>query len=384
VNCRWHLITGEYPPQPGGVADYSRLVAWGLAAAGDEVNVWAPQCDGAVLNDGRVAVRRLPGHFGPKALAALDRGLRRRPGRVLLQYAPHAFGYKAMNLPLCAWLWARPRALDVMFHEVAYPLETGQPLTHRMLALTNRAMAFLLLRAAQRVFVSIPGWQPLLRALVPSSPQPVWAPVPSNLPTDCPAAAAAELRACRLPASAQWLVGHFGTYGTLVTRLLEPAIVALLERAPFVHMLLLGRDGLDYATRLTRRHPSLAARVTAMGTLDAASVAAHLTACDVLLQPYPDGISTRRCSAMSALALGKPVVTTDGHSCEQFWRTVGAVVFAPATGLADAVHALLADAARRAELGRRAAALYRARFAVEHTIRVLRHTQVTCPAPMAV
>ena len=38
----WHIITGEYPPQPGGVSDYTRLVAEGLAAAGDAVTVWAP------------------------------------------------------------------------------------------------------------------------------------------------------------------------------------------------------------------------------------------------------------------------------------------------------------------------------------------------------
>ena len=39
---QWHILTGEYPPQPGGVSDYSRMVAHGLAAAGDEVVVWAP------------------------------------------------------------------------------------------------------------------------------------------------------------------------------------------------------------------------------------------------------------------------------------------------------------------------------------------------------
>ena len=40
---QWHILTGEYPPQPGGVSDYTRMVAEGLAAAGDEVVVWAPQ-----------------------------------------------------------------------------------------------------------------------------------------------------------------------------------------------------------------------------------------------------------------------------------------------------------------------------------------------------
>ena len=39
---RWAILTGEYPPQAGGVSDYTRLVAEGLAAVGDEVAVYAP------------------------------------------------------------------------------------------------------------------------------------------------------------------------------------------------------------------------------------------------------------------------------------------------------------------------------------------------------
>ena len=39
---RWVILTGEYPPQSGGVSDYTRLVVEGLAAVGDEVAVYAP------------------------------------------------------------------------------------------------------------------------------------------------------------------------------------------------------------------------------------------------------------------------------------------------------------------------------------------------------
>jgi hypothetical protein len=38
----WHVLTGEYPPREGGVSDYTQLVAHGLVAAGDAVDVWAP------------------------------------------------------------------------------------------------------------------------------------------------------------------------------------------------------------------------------------------------------------------------------------------------------------------------------------------------------
>ena len=119
---RWRIITGEYPPQPGGVSDYTRLVACGLVAAGDDVEIFAPQCSGREAGDPGVTIHRLPGHFGPRGIAALARALGRGDqARLLVQYVPHAFGLRAMNLPFCAWLYAHARrtgGADVMFHEV--------------------------------------------------------------------------------------------------------------------------------------------------------------------------------------------------------------------------------------------------------------------------
>jgi hypothetical protein len=56
---RWHMITGEYPPQAGGVSDYSRVVARGLAAAGDTVHVYAPENPGIDPDDERVSSAKL-------------------------------------------------------------------------------------------------------------------------------------------------------------------------------------------------------------------------------------------------------------------------------------------------------------------------------------
>ncbi|MFL5350710.1 MAG: glycosyltransferase family 4 protein, partial [Hyalangium sp.] len=93
----WHLLTGEYPPQPGGVSDYTRLIARELARRGLEVHVWAPGKAGETREEG-VTVHRAPGLFTPAGLIRLSRGLERcrAPRRLLLQYVPHAFGLKAM------------------------------------------------------------------------------------------------------------------------------------------------------------------------------------------------------------------------------------------------------------------------------------------------
>ncbi len=114
------MITGEYPPQAGGVSDYSRVVARGLAAAGDTVHVYAPEFPENDSPEDGITIRRLPGHFGPRALAQLSRVPGRRPGdRILVQYVPHAFGFKAINLPFCLWLFVHCRKFGgatVMFH----------------------------------------------------------------------------------------------------------------------------------------------------------------------------------------------------------------------------------------------------------------------------
>src|SRR4051812_9182616 len=133
----WAILTGEYPPAPGGVSDYTRLVAQGLAAAGDRVHVFAPA--GAMPTDpvgsneaeSNISVHWLERGFAPRSLAAVERELQRLPRdtRLLVQYVPHAFGCRAMNIAFVAWLASRRRQpLDIMFHEVAYPLSARQRL----------------------------------------------------------------------------------------------------------------------------------------------------------------------------------------------------------------------------------------------------------------
>src|SRR4051812_20781695 len=96
----WHLIASEYPPQPGGVSDYTHLVAGALAAAGDEVHVWCPSTPGATPESPGVLVHRELGRMGRADLARAGRLLDACPGprRLLVQWVPHGFGFRAMNL----------------------------------------------------------------------------------------------------------------------------------------------------------------------------------------------------------------------------------------------------------------------------------------------
>lgn len=378
TRAAWHVVTPEYPPGGGGVADYVAVLAPALAAAAGEVHVWAPGASDATTTDAAgVVVHRRHEPYSRRGLRALGRAFDRHEGPriVLVEYVPHGFGRKGMNLAFVAWVRGRRRRGDdvrVMFHEVAHP-SVGRPLRHKFLAAVQRLMGRRLLRAATRAYVSIPGWVPLLESLGADRTTLVWTPVPATIPDDVTPTRVAQIR--RRLAGAEPsvpLVGHFGTYGAAIALPLRAALAGLLERRPDVRVLLLGDGGVRWRDEFVRGHPTASAQLVATGRLTAADVAAHLRACDLVLQPYPDGISSRRSSAMAALANGVAVVTTTGALTEPIFA--GAVALAPAerpAELAGLALGLLDDRPARERLGARGRALYEASFTIDRTVAAL-------------
>jgi len=158
----------------------------------------------------------------------------------------------------------------------------------------------------------------------------------------------------------------------MITDLLEPAIVGLLRTDPLARVLLIGRGSERYHTQIGAGHPELADRVKGTGELPPDGVAAHLRACDILLQPYPDGVSSRRGSVMAGLANRVPVVTNLGALSEPLWATSTGVTVVPgpdpAALAAAAVEVLALSSESRFALGARGAELYRSEFSIERII----------------
>jgi glycosyltransferase involved in cell wall biosynthesis len=373
---RWAILTGEYPPTPGGVSDYTRLLATALAGTGDEVHVWAPGEPDAV-DDTRVNVHRVPDHFGLQSLRRLDADLSRlgRPRvRILVQYVPHAYGWKAMNLPFCLWLSGRWRKrFEVMFHEVSYSVSPQQTWKHNLLGHVTRRMARMIHSAAARSWVAIPAWGNLLRRLTPGRAVPFeWLPVPSNVSVVRDPAGVAAVRMRYTPPGGS-LVGHFGTFGRTTSDMLKSVLSQLLCRRPELSVLLVGRGSGAFADDFSQENPNLTQRVSATGGLEPGAVSSHLQACDVFLQLYPDGASTRRTSLMAALAHGKPVVANRGKHTESLPLERGVRLVENETNAqVRAVEELLENTAVRDQLAAAASALYDSRFDVRHTVATLR------------
>jgi glycosyltransferase involved in cell wall biosynthesis len=324
--------------------------------------------------------------------------------RLLLQWVPHAYGKRSLNLRFCRWVRRRAKAgdaLDIMIHEPGLAFREGT-VRQDVAAAVHRLMLTTLLREARRVWVAIPAWADVLRPwAIGRDDLPVaWLPVPSTLPVVHDPEAVRRVRA-RLAPAGDLIVGHFSTYQAaihqalcdLTPRLLGAALKGCATGAsphdaagepvaqPFraassrVHIHLVGRGSDAVARQLQTTAGEDADRISASGDLDPASLSIALQACDLLMQPYPDGASSRRTTLMAALAHGLPVVTTTGRLSESFWQDSKAVAIAPASdaaALARATIGLLRDEEHRCQMSAAARDLYQQRFSIDHVIRALR------------
>ncbi len=375
----WHIISCEYPPQSGGVSDYAHLVAGALAAAQDEVHVWCPGSTSKIPETPGVNVHSVMGKFTLRDLRNTGRLLSvfPKPRRLLVQWVPHGYGYKALNLPFCLWLLYRSARygdyIDLMVHEPFLDF-TKRSWRQSVAAFVQRLMTIILLRAAGHVWVSTPTWTKRLRPYSLLRRHTFdWLPVISNVPVLDDPAAVAALRDHYVP---DWiLIGHFSTFGPSITPMLRAILPRLLASASQASVLLIGGGGADFRTSFISEHPNLAQRVHATGRLDARDLSFHISACDILIQPYPDGVTSRRTTVMAALSHGRPVVTTSGLLTESFWKSSNALVLAgveDADTFVSSVLGLLDNPTKRADIAECARELYRSQFAIECIVGRLR------------
>lgn len=363
ANC-WVILTGEYPPKIGGVAEYTASIARELALVGDEVHVWTPS---PCRQEELFSVHALPDFYGPASLWILDRALNRLPKshRLFVQYVPHSFGFKALNVLFCLWILSRRTRSHVwlMFHEVA----SSQGIRR----FVNPFMARCLVLAAERILITVPAWQNALTKHTGLKKEATCLPVPSNLPTAIDAQDVARARQSMAPGPESVIFGYFGTCPPDLRESLKPVVIALLERLSHSIVVLIGTGSTDLANQLRDMYPEWKHRIISPGPLVGYEAAVHLSTCDVLLYPFSDGVSGRRTSLIAALALGLPIVTTQGWATEPFWQSSEAVVLVESLqteALVAAALALATDPNRRQILSARARPLYNSRFSIEHTI----------------
>jgi len=333
------FLAGEYPPRPGGVGDYTALLARHLAAQGVGVTVLASRADagaGAAALDpsvaaggGAVAWGSQQGGPAPgvrvwravprwdwrcgRVIAAAVRTA--RPDLVHLQYQPAAFEMEAAVSWLPGWLRRHFPGLRAVttFHDLRVPYLF--PKAGRL----REAVRDRLVRGSDAaVFTERADWAAAAAARCEGR---YWIPIGSNLAVAPPLGY--DRRRWRHQAGADdatFLVVHLGFLNrSKGLETLLDAVLRLRGAGRRARLLLLGAEvgasdpaNRAYAAELERRLAVLALSglVERLPLVPPAVASAYLLAADAAAFPFRDGASLRRGSLLAALAHGLPTVST--------------------------------------------------------------------------
>lgn len=348
------MITGEYPPQPGGVGDFTRQLARALATAGHSVHVLTSRLASAAPADRGVAVEPVIARWGWRSLLAARRWAAAQSLDVVnVQYQAAMYGLSA-PIHFLPEVIGRPTVAT--FHDLRIPYLFPKAGPLRDAAVTHLA------RSACAAIATDPADAETLRRRGVGVVRQI--PIGSNVaPQPPPDYDRGVWRAAHGFAADDFLIGYFGFLNSSKggDTLIE-ALARLVGRGAPAHLILIGGSagasdptdlafGEQLAARI-RAH-GLTDRVTRTGYLPEAETSAALLACDVMALPYRDGASLRRGTLMAALAHGLPIVSTLGPQTVEELRGGEALRLVPTDlpePLVDALEALRVDAEARARL----------------------------------
>jgi glycosyltransferase involved in cell wall biosynthesis len=361
------LLSGEYPPRPGGVGDYTEQLARALGARGHHVSALTIESGALAIYhvgaaEGAPWRETLVGYAGldwshrcwPAVVAALDR---LGPDWLHIQYQTGAYAMRP-GVNLLPWrlrgLAGRPR-VAATFHDLL------EPYLFPKAGPARRWVNARLARDADAVVATNAADARGLAALrPPGAPAPAVIPIGSNIPVAPPPGFAREdWRAALGAAPGELLVAYFGLLAA--SKGVDTLVEALARLAAPWRLVLVGGaatapQDVAHARDVRARIAALglAARVVETGQLPAPEVSAHLLAADVAALPFRDGASFRRGSLLAALAHGCPLVTTAPAEAADAAALAPAAALVPPddpAALAAALARLAADPAARRALG---------------------------------
>jgi glycosyltransferase involved in cell wall biosynthesis len=357
------LITGEYPPQQGGVGDFTRELARALIAAGHDAQVitGCRKREAGCKSEDGFAVHRAVSSWGVQCWAQVTSLASRERFDVLnIQYEPAAYAMQVgVNFLPSGWVRRKIKMpIVTTFHDLLVPY-----LFPKAGSLRWKVVEYLA-RQSDAIIVTNDEDRARLSNLQHPISNCHVIPIGSNID---PALAGKFDRASE---RARWgiqpdeqVLGYFGFLNLSKGGAdLMQTLKMLSDRGLPVKLLLIGgRTGssdptnAEYAAQVERLIDSLGVkdRVIATGYLEPTEVSRVLLICDVIILPYVDGASLRRGSLLAAIAHRRAIVTTEPSYPIDGLRHEESIVFVPPNepqALAEAARRLLIDTAWRTRL----------------------------------
>ena len=316
------LLTGEYPPQPGGVGDYTCQLGHALGAEGHQVaaitirdgilirhDLSIGEAEVVVSNPARPLI--WSSRSWPAVRAAIQAW---HPDWLHIQYQTGAYAMRAgVNLlPRYLRLFPHRPRIAVTFHDLREPYLF--PKAGPLRAWVNRRLA----ADADAVVATNATDAARLAALGVRGPSLAMIPIGSNIDVAPPVGySRMAWRAGLGVRPDEFLVAYFGLLSpSKGADLLVESLLGIGKSIPWRLLLIGGAatapQDVAFAAALQARinHLGLAPRVIRTGHVNAADVSAHLLAADCAALPFLDGASFRRGSLLAALVHGCPLITT--------------------------------------------------------------------------
>lgn len=393
MNC-WHILTSKYPPAAGGIGHHSAHLAYGLRKRNFEVHVWTtvlgkeePLNKNSYNNDGLkttyvdedgVTVHRLVTSWNTENFDHLAELISEKGGTLLIQYKPTIFG-GYWNSALDGFVGklkssGRLQAINLIIHE---PFAIPQASILRPRTWLAPAYQYVLLRNllknSDNTYVTTNNWKRFLKPFKLRENL-VTLPVPSNIRNVAERQFSLNLRKA-FASDAKMIIGTYSSFKEYeMLEILDAVISKTLTANPDWVWLLLGRQADKYCERLVQKYPAIADQIQTAGELDQNALSAHLQVADMMVQPYFQGVNTRRTSTMAALFHAMPVITSTGQKTESIWwetRCVRLVDWKEPSQYLEAIRTLSANENQRLQLSHAARLTYESCFSLEQNLRLL-------------
>lgn len=300
------LISGEFPPMPGGVGDFTRSLAESLCDHGHEVHILS-RSGSTSANLNLSAVRG----WGPRSLPAI-RAWARQLGLdiVNLQYQTAAYDMS----PFIHFL---PAAVDqpvvTTFHDLRHPYlfpKAGRLRDWIVKRLARSSAGIITTNHEDDIRLSrLPN-----RRLIP---------IGSSIPSANCSDSAAGSSSWRESANANsFVLGHFGFVKSVkgIDYLIE-ALTTLRSAGHDLRLQFIGASHNNVDSKADADYlRALEDRIARLGLADAIDWTGHLTdrevaacfqAIDLMALPFTDGASYRRSSLIAAVHSGCAILTTE-------------------------------------------------------------------------